>query len=345
MGSKNPADASIKNQHEKPNKQCNALIPNSKHKSSLKDKLSKAAHRFLGRKAQPVPITLQPATFPYFPLLPKELQLRIIAIAIKQEKGLLRTTGPRPGGGPGWWHPPDEHRLLSVNRVFRQETQRLRPKAFAFFKKSSNWKPDESDVVNVDNAFTQLNLNIAGPSICVECASAKRKRERRGKDVAAPAMMTFDFDRDWLVTSSYWLDNTLRDFDVPDLAKVKVLILAWRWEQSWSHVIPHLCRFPNIRTVGVICIDLYNHSMKRMKQGKARYMTPTGPFHYSEVEVKNTLESELVEYRALYPQVKIPKVKCMRFTRFEEGASKPPAKIYRWAKDIRDEWVLVRASL
>ncbi|KAN0102576.1 hypothetical protein V8E51_010889 [Hyaloscypha variabilis] len=72
------------------------------------------------------------ALSPSSPHCQKELQFHIIKLAL--QIGKVVVVNYHPGGkGRGWWS--DLHPYLRVNRIFRDETLRLRPKSFAHFEK------------------------------------------------------------------------------------------------------------------------------------------------------------------------------------------------------------------
>jgi hypothetical protein len=265
-----------------------ALIQQPKAKPNLTESLSKIRYRFLGRKS---------TSFRLFPLLPQELQILIIVFALR-DGGEVIIAKPDPRGEPGWGTTP--HSFLSVNQIFRQQTQLLRPKAFALVEKplsgagAATASPE--GLAHVQSFFLGLHGTVA-----------------------TPAHMDFDFKLDTLAISSRLLWATLAKADVPDLKRLDSIVISWVDYAGFPQLIDYIRRrYPNIREIGLIHQSLLDRGHSRTRKGKVRYITTSGPFLCSEIQMKESLEWEFSEQASKHPGTKVPKVVSLRVARNPE---------------------------
>lgn len=272
--------------------QTKALIQHPKANSNLTEPLSKFRFHFLGRES---------TSFHLFPLLPQELQLLIIMFAFR-DGGEVIIAKPDPRGGLGWWTTP--HSFLSVNQIFRQLTQLLRPKAFALVEKplsgagAATASPEDLERVH------SFLLGLWG-------------------SVATPAYMDFDFKLDNLAISSRLLRDTLANADVPDLRKIDTIVISWVNFDGFPHIVDYICqRYPNIRKIGLVHQSLLDRGHSKAHKGKRRYFTTSGPFLRSEVQMKEALDWTFSEQASMNPGTKVPKVVSLRVARNPEKSCK-----------------------
>jgi hypothetical protein len=159
----------------------------------------------------------KPTKFSLFSSLPKEIQLIIIGFALQNVGELIpvqRTPKIQTARLRGLGAPP--HRFPSVSRIFREETQRLRPKAFA--------------MVDIEKMEAEESSDDNGEGI----DGGKEK-------IIAPGRIEFDFSRDLLAQRQQMFgmfepDETVAilpfDFYLwrrfPDLQKLETVVISWR---------------------------------------------------------------------------------------------------------------------
>jgi hypothetical protein len=301
MKSKKPLDASaeepLNNLSKQPPRQSvpKALISQSRRLMNLKKSLSGTAHQLLG---------LTPTSFRFFSLLPTELQIRVMTYAVFQNTAWI-VAGRQTNGEPGLRG--TIHPFMEVNHLFREEAERLRPRAFACVEKVPRSESDRARSVTI-------------------CNDRKAK-----KPTSAPARINFNFEVDFLVISRCRLLNILSEFDVPDLKKLETIVITWTdrliwgWEGSWFTLMSHLAKLPNIKEVYLIHQTLLYHGAEEINNGKKLSLTDSGPFHPSEGMAMRSLRKELGSYSLRNPQFVPPRFSSMRFT------SKPDPK--RWLPD------------
>jgi hypothetical protein len=292
-----------------------ALIQCTKSKSNFTESLLKARYRFLGRK----PTT----TFHLFPLLPQELQLHIIVAALRNG-GEVIIAKPNTNGVPGWWSAP--HSFLSVNQIFRQQTQVLRPKAFALIKRPlytpAAATPSPEDLAHA-SSFLQGFLGTFD----------------------TPAHIDFDFRCDTLAISSRLLGSTLAEAEVPDLKRIDTIVISWVNFSGFPHLIDYLCRrYSNIRTIGLIHQALLDHGHSKTYKGERRHFTGSGPFLRSEIQMREWVEGAFTEQASHIPGVQVPRIVSLRVT---QNSAKSWRRFPR-AIDIlgrwRDAWTIHSAK-
>jgi len=229
-------------------------ITKSKSKPSFKTALSKTATQLLHRK---------PTKFTFFSALPKELQLHIIKLALQIGKVVVVNYHPN-GKGRGWWS--DLHPYLRVNRIFRDETLRLRPKSFAHFEKLK------------EGEETQESEDKEGCE--EEKGEQDSKRTVKKPRMIEPPQIDFDFRYDVLAVDVTNLWPTLLHYNIPDLHRLETLILCWRY--PYSYALPPLCwsryQLPNLKSIALISGTSFDHGRGRVVRGAKRYLTAEGPF-------------------------------------------------------------------
>jgi hypothetical protein len=269
--------------------------PRSKTNSKLKKSISQLTPRLLRRK---------PTSFHFFPFLPNELQLLIISFALQARAGELIIAQTHPDE-PGVWNGP--HNFMSVNRIFREQTQRLRPRAFALVEKT------------MESALNPLNEILAS-----EIVSGYREP---GSPVA-PAHVDFDFSRDYLAIPQTWLYPALEEYDVPDLKKLDTLVISWInfAGGDLNDLVPYLCQYPNTKTVALIHEALLNHGFSKLRKNKKRHYTGSGPFCIREDQERERLAQAFADYGARHPELEIPEVRSLRLTRYPKKSWRRPPR-------------------
>jgi len=287
-----------------------ALIQHPKAKSNLTKSFSTVRDRFLGCKT---------TSFHLFPLLPKELQLLVLVFALR-EGGEVIIAHAHPKGGAGWWSVP--HSFLSVNSMFRQQTQVLRQKAFAF----------------VEKPLAGSGASTAHPE---DLARVRSFFLGRLGTVATPAHIYFDFKLDNLAISSKLLWSTLSKADVPDLKKIDAIVISWVTFDGFPQLVDCICqRYPNIRKIGLVHQSLLDRGHRKTHKGKNQYFTTSGPFLRSEVQMKEYMEWNFDEHASMYPGTNIPRVISLRVAQDPEKTCKLFPRAFDIVGRWKDAWVI-----
>ena len=189
---------------------------------------------------------------------------------------------------------------MSVNQIFRQQTQLLRPKAFALVEKplsgAAAATASPEGLAHVQSFFLGLHGTVA-----------------------TPMHMDFDFKLDTLAISSSLLWSTLAKADVPDLKKIDTIVIGWIDFAGFPQLVDYIYRrYPNIREIGLIHQLLLDHGHSKTRKGKERYISSTGPFLCSEIQMKESLEWNFSEQASKNPGTKVPKVVSLRVARNPE---------------------------
>jgi len=279
---------------------------------TFKIALRKRANRLLHPK---------PTQFTVFPLLPKELQLRIIRVALQERIVVIVESSPKV---LGWWSTP--HPFSRVNKAFREETFLRRPEKFALTAPSSG-EAKEGDVEGDDE-------DEEGEEDEWELGLKKEKKDK-GPQIVAPPKIRFDFDYNVLAlpSSPLWPWHTLQKYCVPDMERLEIVIIIWN-APLWELLVPHLCKLRSLKTIALIHENFIQQS--KLKRGEGHYCTSEGPFCNYENLARKSLELELLRHQVWDNIGPVPAVCSLRLTRFSDNSRRPPMAIYRPVQAIKN---------